>query len=413
MPTQLFDPARHQAMSAAAWDEAEARRAVQRIVDSARREFDRASQAWPAHPCDDPEPTDQVFTDLYMGAGGVVWALRHLARLGAVEPLADDDGFDALVDALPERNRAALADSLHGSASFLMGDCGLWLLQWQQRRARGLPATALADQIFASVQANVHNPVNEALWGSPGSVLAAIHLAEASAEPRWATLLQQVVQSLLDRLTPDPDTGAPIWTQALYGRPPVRYLGAGHGLAGNVYPALRGAALLRPDLVAAMLEAAQATLQALALHDGPCTNWHPMSDAARVAGRLPLVQDCHGAPGVVCRLAGAPRTAAWDTLLTAAAELTWRAGPVSKGPSLCHGTAGNGFALLKLWCRSGEPLWLSRARAFAMHAIAQVEASRDEHGQGRHSLWTGDLGVACFVWQCVQGSADFPTLDLW
>jgi hypothetical protein len=29
-------------------------------------------------------------------------------------------------------------------------------------------------------------------------------------------------------------------------------------------------------------------------------------------------------------------------------ELTWRAGPLRKGAGLCHGTAGNGFAFLRL-----------------------------------------------------------------
>jgi hypothetical protein len=124
-----------------------------------------------------------------------------------------------------------------------------------------------------------------------------------------------------------------------------------------------------------------------------------------------LVQDCHGAAGIVVRLAGAPRTAAWDALLTAAAECVWQAGPLSKGPGLCHGTAGNGFALLKLWQRSGNPLWLERARAFAMHAIGQVDAAFDAHGRSRPSLWTGDPGVACYLWQCMRGGADFPTLD--
>jgi hypothetical protein len=30
----------------------------------------------------------------------------------------------------------------------------------------------------------------------------------------------------------------------------------------------------------------------------------------------------------------------------------------------------------------------------------------------RHSLWTGDPGVACFLWNCVSGAAAFPTLDV-
>ncbi|MRD48805.1 lanthionine synthetase LanC family protein [Caenimonas koreensis] len=89
-----------------------------------------------------------------------------------------------------------------------------------------------------------------------------------------------------------------------------------------------------------------------------------------------------------------------------------RAGPLSKGAGLCHGTAGNGYALLKLWTRTGDAIWLARARAFAMHAIEQVEAERIKHGQGWHTLWTGDLGVAMFLASCVAGDSEFGTLDV-
>lgn len=33
-------------------------------------------------------------------------------------------------------------------------------------------------------------------------------------------------------------------------------------------------------------------------------------------------------------------------------------------------------------------------------------------GQARYSLWTGDLGLACYLWDCLQGDARFPTLDV-
>ena len=114
----------------------------------------------------------------------------------------------------------------------------------------------------------------------------------------------------------------------------------------------------------------------------------------------------------MCRLAGrVPRSDAWDGLLRAAGELTWQAGPLAKGPSLCHGTAGSVMACLKLWRRFDEPVWMERARALAMHAAGQVEAVRGRYGQGRQSLWTGDLGVACALWNCVTGDDCFPTLD--
>jgi hypothetical protein len=98
-------------------------------------------------------------------------------------------------------------------------------------------------------------------------------------------------------------------------------------------------------------------------------------------------------------------------VLVAGGELTWRAGPLRKGPGLCHGTAGNGYAFLKLFERTGDELWLERARAFAAHAIEQVERFRREYGRGRFSLWTGDAGVAVFLTGCLTATAAMPTLD--
>jgi Lanthionine synthetase C-like protein len=92
-------------------------------------------------------------------------------------------------------------------------------------------------------------------------------------------------------------------------------------------------------------------------------------------------------------------------------ELTWQAGPLRKGPGLCHGTAGNGFAFLKLFSLIEDERWLERARRFAMHAIAQVQRERERFGRGRHTLWTGDAGVALYLRACIRGDATFPTID--
>ena len=123
-----------------------------------------------------------------------------------------------------------------------------------------------------------------------------------------------------------------------------------------------------------------------------------------------------GAPGpqvaIVASLATlAPRDNELTELLLAGGELTWRAGPLRKGANLCHGTAGNGYAFLKLLERTGDELWLARARAFAMHSIAQVERAGTEFGRGRHSLWTGDPGTALYLASCLDATAEFPTLD--
>jgi len=94
-------------------------------------------------------------------------------------------------------------------------------------------------------------------------------------------------------------------------------------------------------------------------------------------------------------------------LLLAGAQLTWLAGPptLEKGFGICHGTAGNGYALLKAFERTGDEEWLERARGFAMHALGQVEQSG-----GRHSLFTGDVGVGLFAADCLAGGGRYPIL---
>lgn len=79
-----------------------------------------------------------------------------------------------------------------------------------------------------------------------------------------------------------------------------------------------------------------------------------------------------------------------------------------KGANLCHGTAGNGYAFLALFERTGDESWLERARAFAMHAIAQVIRERGERGRGRYTLWTGDPGTALCLADCLDGSGGLP-----
>ena len=97
-----------------------------------------------------------------------------------------------------------------------------------------------------------------------------------------------------------------------------------------------------------------------------------------------------------------------EELLLAGAELVWRAGPhgPDKGAGICHGTAGNGYALLAAFARTGEERWLERARRFAVHALGQVAGSEE----GRYSLWTGDVGTALFAADCLETRTSYPVL---
>jgi hypothetical protein len=141
------------------------------------------------------------------------------------------------------------------------------------------------------------------------------------------------------------------------------------------------------------------TIERAAVVEDGLANWPPYDDGKLVRkDGVIRVQWCHGAPGMVTTFADAPfATSELETLMLDAGRLVWAAGPLAKGSNLCHGTGGNGYAFLKLFRRTKDSMWLERARAFAMTAIAQCREKRAEIGRGRYSLWTGDVGAALFA----------------
>lgn len=396
----LHDPARHEALRAPPWDDARARDAIERIVRDTESRFSPETY-WPMHPLD-VDPSDDpaaIPTPLYFGATGVMWALRYLQAVGAAALARDPIPDEALLLA---RNRDWLAKS-GPRASYLMGDTPIQLMRYGRR------ATAEgADELAALIEGHVDDPTLELMWGSPGTLLAALFLHERTGDPRWAALFRQTAAMLWSRLEWSEVHGCHIWTQALYGRR-SRYLDAVHGFVATASPLIRGRHLLTPEAWDGWAVCIANTVGRTATVDNGLASWRPQLDDADLGKRL--MQFCHGAPGFVICLAEMPGTAL-DALLLAAGEAVWAAGPLAKGSNLCHGTGGNGYAFLKLYRRTHDERWLARARAFAMHGIAQTDAAAAAHGQMRYSLWTGDPGFAIYLWDCVQAQARFPTLDV-
>jgi len=400
----LFETARHEALHAQPWDAAVARDAIVAIVDTLERSRD-AGGGWPVHPLDaDEPPPASGYKSLYFGSAGVLWALWYLQRAGAVTLAADPrEGLDAV-----EAAYRAAPDTGHCVPSYFLGEVGIELVRWCLTGDAGA-----AERMHAAIEANIPNPTNEALWAAPGTMVAAWHMWTATGEPRWRALFMANVGQVWRTWLPDPHAGCHLWTQDLYGRI-VQLLGAGHGFAGNVYPLLKAAGLLDAERRETLYGRCLETLGRTELREGDASNWPPGVGAPRPGRAAVLMQWCHGAPGIVSSLREYPLGIApeMDALLLRAGEAVWRAGPLAKGPGLCHGTAGNGYALLALHERTGDPVWLERARVFAMHAALQSARMRAAYGQIRPSLWTGDAGVAVFLWHCVQGTGGLPGLDL-
>jgi hypothetical protein len=381
----LFDPAEHEPLTESSWDEARARSAIERIVDTTRAAYE-PGRFWPRSPLDDYRlPVDRD-RSLWIGAAGVLWALD---RLGAGQ---GEGGLYESYLAEPD---------IPGSTGLMMGETGVLLVSW-----RLAPSESKLARLFELVEGNARNPEHELFNGSPGTMLAALHVYEATGEERWARLWARCADELWEQFRPDPELGCRIWVQYRRGRL-IRSIGSGHGFASNARSLLRGHDLLDEERAARLERAVAETAARLALREDGLVNWPTAADAYWAEQFPTRVQWCHGAPGLVVSLAELPRSEASDALLSAAGELVWRAGPLRKGAGLCHGTAGNGCALLALHTRTGDERWLERARAFAMHALEQVDRS-----EPRYSLWTGDIGVALYLRACLDGWQGMPIVDV-
>jgi hypothetical protein len=384
-----------------AWDEQRARDVIAAVVDETHARFS-AAELWPMHPKDADGGDAAPATPLYHGAAGVIWALGHLEAVGAAPP---GPRYDARLDDLLARNRLWLASALPSdeTASFLLGETPILLLQ--QESAASLER---ADRLAGLLERNLEHPSRELMWGSPGTMLAALFLHQRFGDERWAQLYRRSAERLWTQLVWSDAHGCHYWTQDLYGRRST-YIDGVHGFVATASVLIRGRHLLEQERWSEWRRTIANTVERAAIDEQGIVNWPAqLIDDRR---RPLLMQFCHGAPGFVVCLRDFPGNAL-DGLLCAAGEAIWRAGPLVKGSNLCHGTGGNAYAFLVLHRRTGDPLWLERARSFAMHAIEQTAIDRQRYGHARFSLWTGDLGFAVFLWDCIRATAAFPTLDV-
>ncbi len=184
----LYDPARHEPLRPLAWDEGQVRAAIAHIVADTESRF-AEDRYWPLHPldrdgADDAEP---FVTPLYHGACGVFWALHYLQAVGAVTLSRSYAGeFDPLL----ARNRAWLgASAQRERASFMMGDTPIRMMSFGAQ-----PTEELELGLDALIAGNTEHPARELMWGSPGTLLAALFLYEHTGHQRWADLSSRRVK---------------------------------------------------------------------------------------------------------------------------------------------------------------------------------------------------------------------------
>jgi len=366
--SELWRASEHEPLAGDAWSDDRVEAAIAAMVADAEKGFD--GTRWPWHPADGEEWAD---SDIYIGGAGMVWALDELGSTGWEDPAV------SFVERW--RLRPSPWDEEPVETSFHYGELGCALVAFGVTRDAGI-----ADRIHELVLAGRDSDANEVMYGAPGSLLAAEAMLAWTGEPRWDEAWREIAETVESARGADG-----LWTSRIVGHD-FRYLGPAHGFAGNVRALTNRRRVHLGDVLARF-----------ALREDGLANWPPGEGARPDEIR---VQWCHGAAGIVATLGHVMD----EELALAGGELTWRAGPLAKGYGLCHGTAGNAYAFLVLHRRTGDELWLDRARAFAMHAIRQVEQEREKLGRGRYSLFTGDIGVALFLRHLLDGDDRFPTM---
>jgi lantibiotic modifying enzyme len=393
----LFTPGRHEPLTGPPFREASARDAIERIVARAEGELDVADGRWTLDPADAEPDDEHPASCLYHGAAGIAWAL------GELDPGLVDGEF---VEGLAAR---ILAEP--DAPDWVAGGVWLGVSGVLAVAERHWPDPSRRDRIAELALAALDSPALEVMFGHPGHTALAAQLHERTGEQRWAEIWSAGAARLLDEWRYDDELGAWLWTQR-FGAHETRNVGAAHGLIGNVHVLLRGGALLPEEQRNEVERRAVETLTSLAVVEDGLANWPPVAGGSLVANDRIRVQWCHGASGVLSSLWDcASDDDEWSELLLAAGRLVGEAGPFRDEPGLCHGTAGNAYAFLALWRRTGDEQWLERARAFAMHAAAQVEERAARLGHGRHSLFSGDEGVALCLASCIAGDERLPVMD--
>lgn len=364
---------------------------------------------------------------VYIGRAGIDLALLQLLQQGVEERVGGAVGRTRWF--LSDIDRDIPPYPKHpGDCSVLCGAAGIWFVLAMRALTVPCPSvtttgTAATSQAAGATEGQKRELVNtflgfceyavkngdsdEWLYGRAGLLVALLLLLKELQAEEQQPLLQQLsasTENLIDRMAKAIlDSG--VRTAAAEGTargPPLRYrwhgkefVGAAHGYLGILYVLLLVPSI-RKDLTHSAHQKIRETVDWLLHLESEHHNYPAIADEG--PGGAYLVHFCHGAPGAVFLFSEAYRVYNNDVYRQAAeraATCVWRWGILRKGPGLCHGVAGNGYALLRWYQVTKQPLWLERAVRFGLEINSPRQ--REKYGDHPFSLFEGYAGVCCFL----------------
>ncbi|PAA74988.1 hypothetical protein BOX15_Mlig024892g1, partial [Macrostomum lignano] len=380
---------------------------------------------------------------LYVGSPGIGYACLHVLRsAGPLLQPSDRDWLLTTAGQISDRTvqdiEAGLSPAAEPRDSMILGAAGCFMLAAEIAAVRNQAAECVkqADKFVAECSRRLPLPgdplgfgSDELFVGRAGCLLGLRRLLQlgpvcesADLAGRGRNLAEALIQSTVNSGL----AGGESWPAASQIPPPPlryryhrsEYLGAAHGLGGVLFALL---AWPGPHLSpGGPVQASVDWLISVGAANGD-GNVGPTLDEANVSE---LVHWCHGSPGLVHLYARAHRVWGGSRYLQAvqasADNAVWQRGLLRKGPGICHGVAGSGYAFLllhRLLLVANSSTWnskyLHRARQFA-----QFMLDSDEFRQGArrpdcpYSLFEGWAGTACFYADLASPElAAFPLFD--
>ncbi|MBP2586924.1 hypothetical protein J3A78_007402 [Streptomyces sp. PvR006] len=256
-------------------------------------------------------------------------------------------------------------------------------------------ATALA---LAPQQVTPHHDITH---GSAGSGLAAVHLWQRTGDPRFAELAVDAADRLVAAARRDPSgVSWPVPSEAASSEGGKRYLGFAHGSAGI------GSFLLAAATVSGRAEHRDLAVEvgeqllADAVLTGEAAQWPAQ------AGDLPTAPYwCHGAAGVGTFLVRLWQATGDDRYGDLARRSTYAVTERASRAALaqCHGLAGNGDFLLDMADATGDPVHRTMAEDLARLIVSERAQRRaqvvfpNEYGDVSTSWSDGSAGILAFL----------------
>ncbi|MFJ9900987.1 class IV lanthionine synthetase LanL [Streptomyces sp. NPDC091280] len=267
---------------------------------------------------------------------------------------------------------------------------------------RAIDNRALTDHALALALAPLEvTPSHDMTHGSAGSGLAAAHLWHRTGDPRLAELVADAADRLVVAAQPEPSgVSWPVPAEAVSEEAGKRYLGFAHGTAGIGSFLLNAAAISGSSHHLEAALAAGEHVVAHAVQVGGAVQWPSQATDVPTAPYW-----CHGSAGIgifLIRLWQRTGDKRFEDLARGAAHaVVERASRAALAQ--CHGLAGNGDFLLDMADATGDPVYHAMAADLARLIVCE-RAHRDSHvvfpneyGDVSTSWSDGSAGILAFL----------------